>query len=234
MKVRTTALRAVAVAGISALCSCRKEIKPFEPVAQIPAPTGDTNFTPPEILRSASSADTAKAEPVRSVATAVAVGHPKTDSAQSGRPETDGAKTGSPETDGALSAHLASPVKAPKAAPAPPTPVTAPAPPPKIPVAGQVKGDPGTEGDWVLQVGIQKKADADARIAKFAAEGIPAYAIPVPTDGAGLAGQYWRVRVGRFTSRAAAQAFADKRLVPEGLKPWIDRKTNESRSDGTP
>jgi|GEM_PF-1798940 hypothetical protein len=230
MKVRTTALRAVAVAGISALCSCKREIKPFEPVAQIPAPTGDTNFTPPEILRSASSIDTAKAEPVRSVATAVE--HPKLDSAQSGRPETDGAKTGSPETDGALSAHLASPVKAPKAAP--PTPVTAPAQPPKVPVAGQVEGDPGTEGDWVLQVGIQKKVDADARIAKFATEGIPAYAIPVPTDGAGLAGQYWRLRVGRFTSRAAAQAFADKRLVPEGIKPWIDRKSNESRSDGTP
>jgi cell division septation protein DedD len=83
-------------------------------------------------------------------------------------------------------------------------------------------------------VGIRKKADADAQIAKFAAEGIPAYAIPVPTDGAGLAGEYWRVRVGRFTSRAAAQAFSDKRLVPEGMKPWIDRKSNEARADGTP
>jgi cell division septation protein DedD len=212
----TTVGLAAVSAGALALCGCKKEIEPFEPVAQIPAPTGDTNFTPPEILRSAPSGDTAKADSVQTVAAAAtAIPHPKPDSAPV--------------------AHAPPPAVAPKPVPTHPIPATAPAPPPKAPVAVQGQGDPGPEGDWVLQVSIHEtKADADAHIAKFAAEGVPAYAIPVPTDGAGLAGQYWRVRVGRFTSRAAAQAFADKHLVPEGLKPWIDRKSNESRSDGTP
>jgi len=220
----TGALTAVSVWAL-VLSGCKKEIKPFEPVVQIPAPTGDTNFTPPEILRSAPSGDTTKTETVQGVAGATAPAQAKTDSAKSGHPKTDGAPV----------AHAPSPAAAPKAPPATHVPVTAPAPTPKVAAASRVQGDPGPEGDWVLQVSIHKtKADADAHIAKFAAEGIPAYAIPVPTDGAALAGQYWRVRVGRFTSRAAAQAFADKRLAPEGLKPWIDRKSNESRSDGTP
>ncbi|HXP89707.1 MAG TPA: SPOR domain-containing protein [Fibrobacteria bacterium] len=223
MRTRMSAGLAAISAGALVLCGCKKEVKPSGPVAQIPAPTGDTNFTPPEILRSAPSGDTAKADSVPSAAAAApAMPHPKPDSTPV--------------------AHPAAPAVAPKPAPTAPTPATtpakppkAPAPVPKVPVADQTQGNPGAEGDWVLQVSIHKtKADADAHIAKFAAEGIPAYAIPVPTDGAGLAGQYWRVRVGRFTSRAAAQAFADKRLAPEGLKPWIDRKSNESRSDGTP
>jgi hypothetical protein len=80
----------------------------------------------------------------------------------------------------------------------------------------------------------KSEAEAKGQIARFAAQGIPAYSIAVPTEGAGLAGQYWRVRVGRFTSRAEAQAYGDRKIVPGGLKFWIDRKSNETRSGGTP
>jgi len=209
-----TAVSALVFGGALALWGCKKEVKPFEPVAVIPAPTGDTNFTPPEIRRSAPSQDTAKAEPGQGVASAAPT--PK-------KPDSTPAVHATP-----------TPAKVQKPAPAPPVAATNKVSP-SVPAATAGPGEPGPVGDWVLQVSIHKtKADADAHIAKFAAEGIPAYAIPVPTDGAALAGQYWRVRVGRFTSRAAAQAFADKRLVPEGLKPWIDRKSNEARADGTP
>jgi len=84
-------------------------------------------------------------------------------------------------------------------------------------------------------VNIHKsEADAKAQIANLATQGIPAYAIPVPTEGAGLAGQYWRVRVGRFKSRADAQGYGEKRIATFAPNFWIDRKSNETRSGGTP
>ena len=51
-------------------------------------------------------------------------------------------------------------------------------------------------------------------------------------EGNGLAGRYWRVRVGRFRSRAEAQSYGEAKVNPKGLKFWIDRKSNETRAVG--
>ncbi len=115
----------------------------------------------------------------------------------------------------------AKPIPAPKA-----EPVAAPAP--ATPVAGSVV--PNETGEWVLQVNVHKsEAEAKAQIAKLGQVGIPAYAVPVPTGDANLSGNYWRVRVGRFTTRADAQNYGKSVLEPKGLKFWVDRKSNESR-----
>ncbi len=97
-----------------------------------------------------------------------------------------------------------------------------------VPVSGSVV--PNETGEWVLQVNVHKsEADAKAQISKLGQAGIPAYAVPVPTGDANLSGNYWRVRVGRFTTRADAQTYGKSVLEPKGLKFWIDRKSNESR-----
>ena len=89
---------------------------------------------------------------------------------------------------------------------------------------------PNETGEWVLQVNVHKsEAEAKAQISKLGKAGIPAYSVPVPTGDANLSGNYWRVRVGRFDSRAAAQTYGKSILEPKGLKFWIDRKSNESR-----
>ena len=101
------------------------------------------------------------------------------------------------------------------------------------PTASQPAPEPGAEGDWVLQVNVHKsEAEADAQVAKLGSQGIPAYSVAVPSEGAGLAGRYWRVRVGRFRSRADAQAYGQRRIASKGLKFWIDRKSNETRAVG--
>lgn len=131
--------------------------------------------------------------------------------------------------------------------PAKPVPQPKPVPEPKAPVALEkppaapkqktvpVTEAPGAEGDWVLQINIHKsEAEARAQVQKLASQGIPAYAIPVPTGETGLSGDYWRVRVGRFKDRSQAQAWGEANIVSRGLKFWVDKKSNENRSAGTP
>lgn len=119
-------------------------------------------------------------------------------------------------------------VQAAKPVPAPAASVPAPAIESAVPAAGAPA--PGESGDWVLQVNVHRSEDdAKAQIAKLGQQGIPAYAIPVPTGDATLSGNYWRVRVGRFQSRAEAQGFGKSVLEPKGLKFWVDKKTNEAK-----
>lgn len=202
-------LAALAIAlGVS---SCRKDGAPQEVAKEASLPSDDTNFTPPEIRRPAPSADTPP-ESERHVA----------------EPSPDSVSRVSVPAPSATARAVSAPARPPKAEPSNPS---SPAPSP----ASADPGAPGQEGDWVLQVNIHKsEADARAQIAKLAAKGIPAYAVPVSTEGAKLAGQYWRVRVGRFLSRADAQAYGDRMVVPAGLKFWIDRKSNEHGSSETP
>lgn len=133
------------------------------------------------------------------------------------------------EKPAAAPAAPAKPLPAPKA-----EPVAASVPAPPVakadapPVAGSVV--PNETGEWVLQVNVHKsEAEAKAQISKLGQVGIPAYAVPVPTGDANLSGNYWRVRVGRFTTRADAQTYGRSVLEPKGLKFWVDRKSNESR-----
>lgn len=98
---------------------------------------------------------------------------------------------------------------------------------PTAPVAAVGAHMPGPTGDYVVQIDIHKsESEALKAVQKLAARGIPAYIVPAAPD-AGLSGSYWRVRVGRFPSRAEAQAYGETVLKPAGLKYWIDRKANE-------
>lgn len=98
---------------------------------------------------------------------------------------------------------------------------------PTAPVAAVGVHMPGPSGDYVVQIDIHKsESEALKAVQKLAARGIPAYIVPAAPD-AGLSGSYWRVRVGRFPSRAGAQAYGETVLKPAGLKFWIDRKANE-------
>ncbi len=117
-----------------------------------------------------------------------------------------------------------------------PAPIAKPMPSPPTPskLAESTKSpdsiQPGESGDWVLQVNVHRsQADAMAQVAVLAQWKIVAYAIPVPTGDAKLSGNYWRVRVGKFLSRDAAQAYGKSVLERHGLKFWIDRKSNEIR-----
>lgn len=124
----------------------------------------------------------------------------------------------------------AKPVAAPKAEP--PAVAALPTPAAKVDVAPASGSSvvPNETGEWVLQVNVHKsEAEAKAQIAKLGQVGIPGYAVPVPTGDANLSGNYWRVRVGRFTTRADAQTYGKSVLEPKGLKFWVDRKSNESR-----
>lgn len=220
MRTSTSARALAVIVCAVGLGACRPKIKAETVGKDIPPPSGDTTFTPPEIRRPAPN-------PSDSAAALVV---PATDSHP--RPKTVPNSAPPPQIP-AVSA---------KPAPAVPTPAAskvAPAvePTPAAVVSHSPSGgaEPGQEGDWVLQVNIHKtEASARAQVDKLASEGIPAYALPVSTEGAGLAGQYWRVRVGRFTTRAAAQAYGQEKIVPRGLKFWVDRKSNERRAEGTP
>jgi cell division septation protein DedD len=111
-------------------------------------------------------------------------------------------------------------------------PPVVPVPAPTAPVAAVGAQMPGPNGDFVVQIDIHKsESDALKAIQKLATRGIPAYIVPAAAE-AGLSGSYWRVRVGRFVSRADAQAYGETVLKPAGLKYWIDRKANEPAVGG--
>lgn len=213
----------VAAALPLCLVGCKKK-DPVAPAAPATKPAEvarqDTAFSPPEIRRDRTAADTAPlVAPLDTTKPAPAPVAEKTTTPPPPPPP--------PPT----------PQKpAPVATPPKPEPVVAKAPKaaeePKKAKTGNAT-PPGSEGEWVLQINIYKsEAEAKSHVAKLAAEGIPAYALPVPTGGTGLSGNYWRVRVGRFTTRAQAQAWGDAEIAPRGMKFWVDKKSNENK--GTP
>lgn len=91
---------------------------------------------------------------------------------------------------------------------------------------------PSAQGAWVLQVGIHKTSQAaEAAAAKLKAKGLPAYVLNVATGGTGLAGNYYRVRIGAFSSREEALQYGASVLKPAGVKDyWADKKSNEARA----
>ena len=129
----------------------------------------------------------------------------------------------------------AAPPPAPMPAPAP-APVVTPPPAKAVPAAPAAPAAdapvPGSDGDWVVQVGIHKsEAGANSMVAKLAAKGIPGYVVQA-AQNAGLSGSYWRVRVGRFAARGDAQKYGDLVLKPAGYSYWVDRKSNEAPAAG--
>jgi len=228
MRKKIAAASAIAIAFAVATMGCRQkesEAPPSKAAAQPAEQAGDTNFSPPEIRRpmphdtdsipATSGTPASIPAPTKPVATAAPAAV---------KPATTVAP--------AQPAPVAKAAAKPAAVAPPPPPKPTPAAP-ATPVAGTPLADPGPDGDWVLQVNVHKsEADASGQVAKLASEGIPAYSVVVPTEGGGLAGRYWRVRVGRFKTRAEAQSYGETRILPRGLKFWIDRKSNESRPVG--
>jgi len=214
---------------------CRKEVSSLPQ----PSKTGevaviDTSapFSPPEIRRTRdSSGNDTVAPSAGEAAKAVSPTH---------QPSPEAVKPGSGDVATKPAATAAAAPAKPVAAPVAPLPARA---TPTIPVktapvsvqptttpASSVK--PGEVGEWVIQVDIYKsEEDAKRGVAKFAAKGIPTYILQAAAN-AGLSGSYWRVRVGRFLSRADAQTYGDQVLKPAGTSFWIDRKSNEARGAG--
>jgi cell division septation protein DedD len=108
-------------------------------------------------------------------------------------------------------ASSAAPVVAPIATrgPAAPAPVTAPAP-------------PGSHDGFSIQVAaVLERSEADRIVARLVNEGYSGYAI----RGQGSAANYFRVRVGAFKDRQAAEEVAARLQRSEGVKPWIVKET---------
>jgi len=124
----------------------------------------------------------------------------------------------------------AAPAKTP--APTPPKPAASPKSVKPAPAASSPVVTPSAQGAWVLQVGIHKTSQAaEAATAKLKAKGFPAYVLNVATGGTGLAGSYYRVRIGAFASREEALQYGESVLKPAGVKDyWADKKSNEARA----
>ncbi len=197
---------------VAGFAGCRKEPAELPPEAAFDEhgqPTGDPPFTSAEIHRERSQ-------------------------------ETDTSAVPPPTVPAKPTPALATPAPPPLP---PPAPVAKPLPAPAVPArpAAETKpapsvataaGDvaPNQTGDWVLQVNVHRsQPEAQAQVDKLGRDGIPAYAAAVQTGDEHLSGNYWRVRVGRFSSRADAQKYGTSVLEPKGMKFWVDRKSNEAK-----
>ena len=98
----------------------------------------------------------------------------------------------------------------------PPTPVAlAPAPP--TPLANT---SPRT-GFSIQVAAVRARDEADRMAAKFVQEGYSSYIV----SGDGAAAGFYRVRIGAFADRQAAEDVAKKIERAEGVTPWIVRET---------
>lgn len=90
-----------------------------------------------------------------------------------------------------------------------------------------VPGSLGTTGSYVIQVGIQPSEKGANKIAgKLSESGITSYLARVENPGE-LEGTYYRVRIGYFETKAAAEQYAKNVLEPQGFAWWIDSRRND-------
>jgi hypothetical protein len=90
-----------------------------------------------------------------------------------------------------------------------------------------VPGSLGTTGNYVIQVGIQPSEKGANKIAgKLSESGITSYLARVENPGE-LEGTYYRVRIGYFETKAAAEQYAKNVLEPQGFAWWIDSRRND-------
>jgi cell division septation protein DedD len=106
-----------------------------------------------------------------------------------------------------------------------PKPATArTAAPVSAPVARQdtAPAPPVARDGFAIQVAaVLERSEADRIVARLVNEGYPGYAI----RGQGSAAAYFRVRVGAFKDRQAAEDVAARLERSEGIKPWIVKET---------
>lgn len=215
----------LSAALVSCLVACKKEPADLPPQTTFDEkgmPTSDQAFTPAEIHRDEPrSLDTANLSPKPPQPASVA---------KTAAPEARATAVAAKANDAVASTPTAktTPAKKEPAAVPPAPPKSAPVVAAPAAVAGDVA--PRSTGEWVLQVNVHRsQAEAEAQIAKLAKDGIPAYTVAFQAGEEHLSGSYWRVRVGRFASRADAQKYGTSVLEPKGLKFWIDKKSNENK-----
>jgi cell division septation protein DedD len=88
--------------------------------------------------------------------------------------------------------------------------------PPAAPVPSAVR-----EGFAIQVAAVLERSEADRIVARLVNEGYAGYAI----RGQGSAAAYYRVRVGAFRDRQAAEDVAARLERSEGIKPWIVKET---------
>jgi cell division septation protein DedD len=77
------------------------------------------------------------------------------------------------------------------------------------------------DGFAVQVAAVRERDEADQMVAQLVNKGYPGYLV----RGEGAAAAFYRVRVGAFKNRQAAQEAATKLERSEGVKPWIVRET---------
>jgi SPOR domain len=84
-------------------------------------------------------------------------------------------------------------------------------------------------GRYVVQVStIRSKSLADRNLSKLEDAGYPAYIAEVQNPTPDLSGTYYRLRIGGFSTIAAAREFSEGSLKPSGYDYWIDNKSNDN------
>jgi cell division septation protein DedD len=114
------------------------------------------------------------------------------------------------------------PPKATPAATAPAKPEP-PAPPAKEKaVASIARHDVTTRNGFSVQVAaVHTRDEADRMAARLVQQGFSGYVV----NGEGAAADYYRVRIGAFPDRQAAEDVAKRIELSEGIKPWIVKET---------
>jgi len=84
-------------------------------------------------------------------------------------------------------------------------------------------------GRYVVQVStIRSRSLAERNKGKLEDAGYPAYIAEVQNPTPDLSGTYYRLRIGGFSTIAAARDFAENSLTPSGYDYWIDNKSNDN------
>ena len=92
-------------------------------------------------------------------------------------------------------------------------------PPPRPAAPAAVPANASGERPWGVQVtALNMRTEAEALVQRLTSKGYEAYVVP-PADGTTT----YRVRVGRFSTRDAAEPLKAKLAKDEQFKPWITR-----------
>jgi cell division septation protein DedD len=128
-----------------------------------------------------------------------------------------------PQTASAAPAAAASqptPAAATPQATSPARTATASAPPAATP------DTPVRSGFSVQVAAVRTREEGDRMVTRFVTQGYPAYLV----RGEGAAASYFRVRIGGFPDRKAAEAVAKQLEGTEGIKGWIVNEVPENKS----
>ena len=85
--------------------------------------------------------------------------------------------------------------------------------------------EPSRSGFSVQVAAVRTRDEADRLVRRFGNQGYPAYLV----RGEGAAANFYRVRIGTFADREAAEDVARELEGIEGVKPWIAKEIPENK-----